>query len=44
MSKKLETKDLEFRFTVGGEADAGQFSGYASVFDMVDQLREFDNE
>jgi len=37
MSKKIEIKDLEFKFTVGGEdADAGTFTGYASVFDMVD--------
>jgi HK97 family phage prohead protease len=36
-TKRLETKDLEFKFTVGGEdADAGQFTGYASIFDMVD--------
>ena len=36
-NKKLEVKDLEFKFTVGGEdADAGTFTGYASVFDMVD--------
>ena len=37
MSKKIEIKDLEFKFTVGGEdADAGTFTGYASIFDMVD--------
>lgn len=36
-NKKLEVKDLDFKFTVGGEdADAGQFTGYASIFDMVD--------
>lgn len=36
-NKKLEVKDLEFKFIVGGEdADAGTFTGYASVFDMVD--------
>jgi len=37
MAKKLETKDFEFKFTLGdSEAESGTFTGYASIFDMVD--------
>jgi len=41
MSRKLETKNLEFKFTMNGEeAEAGTFNGYASIFDMVDSYGE----
>jgi len=37
MGKKVETKDIEFKFTMADtESEAGTFTGYASVFDMVD--------
>ena len=37
MSKKLETKNLDFKFVMGGEeGEAGTFTGYASIFDVVD--------
>jgi len=37
MSKKLETKNLEFKFVMGDEeGEAGTFTGYASIFDVVD--------
>lgn len=42
MLKTLETKDLDFKFTMGeeAEAEAGTFTGYASIFDMVDAYGE----
>ena len=33
----MEHKNIEFKFTMNeGEAEAGTFTGYASIFDMVD--------
>lgn len=37
MAKKYEKKYLEFKYTMGeGEAEAGTFTGYLSVFDVID--------
>lgn len=37
MSKKFETKDFEFKFSMSDtEAEAGTFTGYASIFGIVD--------
>ncbi len=37
MAKKLEKKFLDFKYTMGeGEAESGTFTGYLSVFDVVD--------
>jgi HK97 family phage prohead protease len=34
---QMEHKQIEFKFTVaGGETEAGSFTGYASIFDMID--------
>jgi HK97 family phage prohead protease len=37
MAKKYEKKYLEFKYTMGeGDAEAGTFTGYLSVYDVVD--------